>query len=129
MITLSDIETKEFSRGMRGYKEEEVDEFLNVLIVEFDSLMRENKALREENERIKAEIEGSKASEEQVYTTLETARKLMTEISTSAEKRAELLLKNAQLDAEIIIREAKESSERFASESASIKAKIGRAHV
>ena len=63
MITLSDIETKEFSRGMRGYKEEEVDEFLNVLIVEFDSLMRENKALREENERIKAEIEGSKASE------------------------------------------------------------------
>ena len=33
MITLSDIETKEFSRGMRGYKEEEVDEFLNVLIV------------------------------------------------------------------------------------------------
>ena len=37
----------------------------------------------------------------------------MGDISTSAEKRAEILLKNAELDAQLIQREAKESIERL----------------
>jgi len=38
---------------------------------------------------------------------------LMGDISASAEKRAEILLKNAELDAQLIQREAKESIERL----------------
>ena len=30
MITPADIENKEFSRAVRGYKEDEVNEFINV---------------------------------------------------------------------------------------------------
>lgn len=124
MIRVEDIEKKEFSRGMRGYREDEVDEFLNVLIVEFDALIKENATLKAENESFKQEIDVSRNTEEEVVTTLETARKLMSEISQSAEKRAELLMKNAQMDAEIIVREAKESSEKFLEESSSIRDRV-----
>lgn len=47
MITPVDIEQKEFTRGVRGYREEEVDTFLNLIILEMENLIRANKrALR-----------------------------------------------------------------------------------
>lgn len=124
MITPLDIEKKEFSRGMRGYSPEEVDSYLNQIIIEMDRLIKENNALKDENEKMRAEITATKSSEEEVISTLETARKLMSEISASAEKRAELLLKNARLEADIIKREAKEASEKFMEESKSIRTRV-----
>lgn len=124
MITPLDIEKKEFSKGMRGYSPEEVDSYLNQIIIEMDRLIKENNALKDENEKMRAEITATKSSEEEVISTLETARKLMSEISASAEKRAELLLKNARLEADIIKREAKEASEKFMEESKSIRTRV-----
>ena len=43
MITPVDIEQKEFTRGVRGYKEEEVDTFLNLIILEMENLIRTNR--------------------------------------------------------------------------------------
>ena len=43
MITPADIEYKEFTKAVRGYKEEEVDEFLDLIIVDMENLIRENK--------------------------------------------------------------------------------------
>ena len=45
MITPADIEYKEFTKVVRGYKEEEVDEFLDLIIVDMENLIRENKKL------------------------------------------------------------------------------------
>ena len=39
MITPLDIQNKEFSRGVRGYKEEEVDEFLDLITVDMEKLL------------------------------------------------------------------------------------------
>jgi len=44
-ITARDIHEKEFSHAMRGYKENEVDDFLDLCAAEVDRLTRENKAL------------------------------------------------------------------------------------
>ena len=37
MITPADIEYKEFTKVVRGYKEEEVDEFLDLIIVDMEN--------------------------------------------------------------------------------------------
>ena len=124
MITPVEIEQKEFTRGVRGYKEEEVDTFLNLIILEMESLIRENRTLTEENRRLKEEVASSRSSEGEILDTLETAKKLMNEISASAEKRASVLLKNAELDAELIRREARETSERFMEESRTMRNRI-----
>ena len=40
MITSMDIENKEFKKGFRGYHEEEVDEFLDLVKEDFENLYR-----------------------------------------------------------------------------------------
>ena len=41
-LTPLDIRHKEFKRGMRGYVDSEVDEFLDDIADEFERLFREN---------------------------------------------------------------------------------------
>ncbi|QHI73210.1 DivIVA domain-containing protein [Aminipila terrae] len=121
MITPLDIQNKEFSKGVRGYKEEEVDSFLDILTIDLEKIIGENAALKEEVKHLGEELEKYRGSETAVVETLEAAKALMRDIAVSSEKRAEILLKNAELDAQLITREAKESVERLTEESANLR--------
>lgn len=124
MITPLDIQNKEFSKGVRGYREDEVDGFLDLITVDLEKLMGENAVLKDQVEKLKKELEKYKGSEGAVLETLEAAKALMGDISASAEKRAEILLKNAELDAQLIQREAKESVERLTEESLRLRSRF-----
>ncbi len=113
MITPLDIQNKEFSKSVRGYKEEDVDGFLDLLTLDLEKILEENRKLKDQVKSLSVEVERYRNSEGAVLETLEAAKALMGDISASAEKRAEILLKNAELDAELIQREAKESIERL----------------
>jgi len=113
MITPSAIQKKEFTKGVRGYKEDEVDAFLDRIAIDVEALLRENENLKESLKLVTLEIERYRGSENAIFKTLESAKALMTDISASAEKRAEIVLKNAELDAERIRRDARESVERL----------------
>lgn len=121
MITPLDIQNKEFARGVRGYKEEDVDSFLDLLTIDMEKIISENAGLKEAVRRLESELEKYRSSEMVVVETLEAAKGLMRDIAISSEKRAEVLLKNAELDAELITREAKESVERLNEESITLK--------
>lgn len=116
MITPAEIETKEFSRAVRGYKMEEVDEFLDEIILDMEKLLKENKMLSETVEELRAEIVQHKKSETSVMNTLESAKKLMKDISESAEKRAEIIIKNARMEADVIVKDARDSIDRLTEE-------------
>ena len=47
MIAPIEIENKEFKKGIMGYKEEEVDEFLDLVKEDYEQLYRENLELKE----------------------------------------------------------------------------------
>jgi cell division initiation protein len=113
MITPLDIQNKEFPKAVRGYKEEDVDGFLDLLTLDLEKILEENRKLKEQIKTLAAEVERYRNSEGAVFGTLEAAKALMSDISASAEKRAEILLKNAELDAQLIQREARESIERL----------------
>lgn len=121
MITPLDIQNKAFSKGVRGYKEEEVDGFLDLVTLDLEKLLDENQKLKEKVKSLDKELDRYKKTEGTVLETLEAAKALMGDISASAEKRAEMLLKNAELDAALIQREAKESIERLNEEQVSLK--------
>lgn len=124
MITPLDIQNKEFSKAVRGYKEEDVDGFLDLLTLDLEKLIEENHKLKDQAKALSAEVERYRNSEGAVLDTLEAAKALMGDISASAEKRAEILLKNAELDAQLIQREAKESIERLNEEMLSVKNRL-----
>ena len=124
MITPADIEYKEFTKAVRGYKEEEVDAFLDLIIVDMEKLIRENKKLKEELQKAHGQVDKHISSETSVYETLEAAKSLMNDIAASAERRAEVLLKNAELEASLITKEARESISRLTEEANGLRVKV-----
>ena len=124
MITPADIENKEFSRVKKGYSEEEVDEFLDLIIVDMEKLIRENHQLKNELSKAHTQVDKHMSTETSIYETLESARSLMNDIAASAERRAEILLKNAELEASLITREAKESIAKYTEEGNKIKNRV-----
>lgn len=124
MIRPIDIQEKEFTRAVRGYKEEEVNEFLDEITIDMERLIDELRQTREENSRLVEELERYRSSQGTVLETLEAAKALMADISVSAEKRADILLKNAELDAQLIQKEAKETADKIAEESEAMKTRF-----
>ena len=124
MITPADIENKDFSRVKKGYSPEEVDDFLDLIILDMEKLIRENRQLKEELGKAHVQVDKHMSTETSVYETLEAAKALMNDIAASAERRAEILLKNAELEANLITREAKESISRYTEEGNRIKERV-----
>lgn len=124
MITPADIEYKEFTKVVRGYKEEEVDAFLDLIIVDMENLIRENKKLKAELDKARQQVEQHVSTETSVYQTLEAAKSLMNDIAASAERRAEVLLKNAEMEANLITKDAKESISKLTDEGNRLRSKI-----
>ena len=121
MIKPSDIQEKNFNKAMRGYREDEVDKFLDDITVDYEQTLEELKTFKEENARLVAEIEKYRSSENTILETLDTAKELMSDISASADKRADILLKNAELDAQLITKEAQEAASKLKEESQALK--------
>lgn len=131
MITPLDIQEKQFSKGLKGFKEDEVNEFLDEITLDLERLLEEERqmratieALQEENQQLKEEMKKVQDSQHSVIDTLETAKALMSDISASAEKRAQILMKNAEMEAQTMIREAKEAVARMNEENAQVKNKL-----
>ncbi|MEQ6377683.1 cell division regulator GpsB [Bacillaceae bacterium S4-13-58] len=49
----SEILDKEFKVGIRGYNQEEVDQFLDVVIQDYEVFQQEIERLKQENEKLK----------------------------------------------------------------------------
>ena len=121
MITPADIGNKEFSRKVRGYDTEEVDMFLDVITVDLEKLIKENLKLKAQLANVEKSIGTIGDSDITVRETLETAKSIMDDLAVSSEKRAKALVDNAEMDAAIIIKDAKMKAEQLADESRELK--------
>ena len=124
MITPADIENKVFSKAVRGYKEEEVDDFLDLIILDMEKLLKENRQLKKELEKSQTQVDRHVSTESSVYETLESAKSLLNDIAASAERRAQVILKDAELEAAVITREAKESVSRLTEEAGRLRRSV-----
>lgn len=58
-LTAKDILEKEFKAGMRGYRPEDVDQFLDLIIRDYETFHQEIEDLRQENLKLRKKIEES----------------------------------------------------------------------
>ncbi len=120
MITPADIQNKEFTKGFRGYDEEEVDMFLDLITLDLEKLVKENLNLKAQIATLEKDKSSIGGTDLTVKETLETAKNLMDDLAISSEKRAKALVQNAEMDATIIIKDAKMKAEQVAIESAEL---------
>jgi cell division initiation protein len=107
-LTPMDIHNKEFSRSFRGYDEDEVDQFLDEVVQDFEKLYKENLELKERIGLLKEQLEYYKSMESTLKETLVTAQKTAEEVMASAHKNAELIIREAEQKAQKIIQDANE---------------------
>jgi cell division initiation protein len=96
-ITPIDISGHRFAKRMRGFDPEEVRSFLNLVSGEFERLVIDNNALKEELAQLKAGVADYKERERILKDTLVTAQKLAEDIKDEARKEAQLVVKEAEI--------------------------------
>lgn len=105
-ITPLDIQQKQYKRVFRGLDAEEVAQFLELVRTEFEELVKENNALKDEMRRKQSDIEEYREREKTLKDTMMTAQKISEDIKVNAKKDAELVVSEAQLQADKIIQGA-----------------------
>ena len=126
MIMPIDIDKKEFSRDKRGYNSREVDEFLDLIVVDYEKVLNDNRSMAHKIKALEKQLEESQKSDTAMIDTLQTAKKLMADISASAERRAELMMRDAELEAENILMDAKVSIKKLNDEHTILSTKVAR---
>lgn len=126
MIMPIDIDKKEFSRDKRGYNSREVDDFLDLVIVDYEKLLNDNRTMAHKIKFLEKQLSETQKSDTAMLDVLETAKRLMADISASAERRAELMIRDAELESENIILEAKASVKNLNDEHLLLKNKVER---
>ncbi|WP_214762077.1 DivIVA domain-containing protein [Exiguobacterium sp. s146] len=98
-LTPIDIHNKEFSTRFRGYDIDEVNEFLDQIIKEFELLIRENRRYEELVNDMQARIDYFSSMEDTLNKSIIVAQEAAEEVKTNATKEASLILKQAEREA------------------------------
>ena len=115
-LTPLDIHNKEFSRGFRGYDEDEVNEFLDQVIKDYELVIREKKALDEKVKELNEKLSHFSNIEETLNKSILVAQETAEEVKNNATKEAKLIIKEAEKNADRIINEALTKSRKISHE-------------
>lgn len=107
-ITPLEIQQKQFPMKLRGFDVEEVYSFLEIIREEMEDLLRENANLKETVQRLDTQMKEYRDMETTLRQTLLTAQQMVEDYKMNARKEAELIVKEAELRAETLIKEAQE---------------------
>ena len=105
-LTPMDINNKEFKKVLRGYDSEEVDEFLDKIVEDYEELFKENSVLKEKITAMNEKIEHYSKIETTIQNTLLLAQNAAEQAKFSAQKESELIIKSANDNAQRILDKA-----------------------
>lgn len=126
MIMPIDIDKKEFSRDKKGYNSREVDEFLDIIVADYEKILNDNRQMAHKIKSLEAQLAEAQKDDGAMVETLETAKKLMADISASAERRAELMMRDAELEAENMLADAQMNIKKITDEHQMLSNKVKR---
>lgn len=86
MLTPIDIHNKEFKKSFRGYSENDVDDFLDQVVNDYEKLYRDNEQLRAKIARSEKDVEQYKKLEKNLQDTLLVAQRTAEEVTSAAKK-------------------------------------------
>ncbi|MBO8176453.1 DivIVA domain-containing protein [Aeribacillus pallidus] len=115
-LTPLDIHNKEFSRGFRGYDEDEVNEFLDQVIKDYELLIREKRELEEKLASLNERLSHFTNIEETLNKSIVVAQEAAEEVKRNAQKEAKLIIREAEKNADRIVNEALAKARKIALE-------------
>ncbi|WP_172369756.1 DivIVA domain-containing protein [Sporosarcina jiandibaonis] len=112
-----DIHNKEFSRSMfRGYDEDEVNEFLEQVLKDYENVLEEKKALENSLKQSTEQITHFNTIETTLQKSILTAQEAAEDVRRNSMKEAKLIIKEAEKNADRIVNEALSRAQKIAVE-------------
>ena len=106
-ITPLDIQQKTFPTQMlRGFEQEEVYSFLELVREEMEELLRENASLKEQLSRADSQLQEFNNMNVTLRDTLVTTQQMVEEYKANARKEADLIIREAESRSDDIIKAA-----------------------
>lgn len=102
-LTSMDISNKEFKKSMRGYDVDEVNDFLDKISEDYESMFKENSSLKERIDVMKEQVDHYNKMETTIQNTLIMAQNAADQAKEVAQKQAEMILNNANEAAKKIL--------------------------
>ena len=106
MLTPMDIHDHQFKKSFRGYSENEVDDFLDKVVVDFERLINENERLKNQLYSTETELEKYRGLEKTMNDTLIVAQRTADEVISAAKKNADMLKEQAARECQQVKDEA-----------------------
>ncbi len=106
MFTAEEIRKITFEKVMRGYRQEDVESFIENIADEFETLEKEKKDLEEKLYVLAEKVEQYKSEEESIKTTLINAQRLGESIVADARVKADDVIREATIKKNDIISSA-----------------------
>ena len=121
----------ESGRTLRGYDPEEVNKFLDKVIVQVEEMIKNGKekdakltALVKENNRLQEKIEQYERMQESLKETLVMAQKTSEQVKLSAHEESEMIISDAKKNANRIVNEALLKAEKTEDEAIMLRRNI-----
>ena len=112
MLTPMDIHDHQFKKSFRGYSENEVDDFLDRVVDDFEKLLRDNERLKSQVYANDKELEHYRKLEKTLNDTLMVAQRTADEVITAARKNADDMKESAARECQRIQEEARLDAKR-----------------
>ena len=113
MLSSNDIRNIKFSKSVGGYKQEEVEIFLDKVENDYEQYERTLRELSEKINALNSQIEGFKETQNSIQSVLLSAQKLADQIVDEAKAKSEEIISNAEANISIITAREKELSNAF----------------
>ena len=96
MITANEIRNQQFRKGVRGYSEDEVRNFLALIAQDYEALYSENAKIREAMQRLEQDLSRYHRMEETMNSSLILAQQTAEDLKAIARQEAQLMLEEAK---------------------------------
>ncbi|MFJ7933068.1 DivIVA domain-containing protein [Sporosarcina sp. NPDC096371] len=111
-----DIHNKEFTSKFRGYDEDEVNEFLEQIMKDFENILEENKALKSNLKQSNEQVSHFNSIEQTLQKSILTAQEAAEDVRRNSMKESQLIIKEAEKNADRIVNEALSRSRKISME-------------
>ncbi len=124
MLRPVDIQNKEFEKKIKGYDCNEVDDFLDEVIRDYEIICKENQALKDKIGLLTEAVERYKLMEVTMRQSLDVAKQSADELRQNATVEAQGIIAKAKLDASRLSKQIDEEHLKKHQEMLSVKSQI-----
>ena len=105
-LTPLDIQQQQFRTALSGFDKKEVDALLDLVASSFEELLHENNRFQAEVRRLESSLDDYREREKALKETMITATRISEDIKEGARKESQIVIGQAEMQAEQIIHNA-----------------------